>query len=173
MKNFIFIFVGLFLFTVACKNEHQCDKKHDCEKKCETPCSHDSMTTCAYDSALAKELGADEYGMKQYFMVFLKRGPKRDQDSVTIEEIQKGHMENIQKLAADGKLVVAGPFNDDGDVRGIFILNAASMQEAEAMVNEDPAVKSGRLVMEIHPWYGSAALMQVNKFHETIALKNP
>ncbi|WP_157593110.1 YciI family protein [Rufibacter tibetensis] len=53
-------------------------------------------------------------------------------------------------MAADGKLTLAGPFLDNGDVRGIFIFNVNTIEEAEV----DPAVKAGRLIMESHPWYG-------------------
>jgi hypothetical protein len=41
-----------------------------------------AATNPEYDAALAKKLGADEYGMKQYVMAFLKDGPNRITDSV-------------------------------------------------------------------------------------------
>ena len=50
------------------------------------------------------------------------------------------------------QLQIAGPFMDDGDWRGIFILDVPDRAAAEAMCNDDPAVKAGRLVCEIHPW---------------------
>ncbi len=125
--------------------------------------------TPEYDEALAKSLGADEYGMRPYVMAFLKSGPNRTQDSITVAEIQKGHIANIQRMANEGKLVVAGPFMDDGEVRGIYVFNVATIEEAQALTNTDPAIVAGRLVMELHPWYGSAALMQVNQVHKKIA----
>jgi uncharacterized protein len=67
-------------------------------------------------------------------------------------------MDNIKKLAAEGKLVIAGPFGDDGDLRGIFIMDVATKEEAERLCAEDPAVKSGRLIVEIKPWYGPKGL---------------
>lgn len=90
--------------------------------------------------------------LKAYYLVILKKGPHRDQDSVTAEQIQKGHMDNITKMAEAGKLNVAGPFLDEGDLRGIFIFNLSSEQEVRALVDNDPAVKAGRLIYEIHPW---------------------
>jgi uncharacterized protein len=90
--------------------------------------------------------------MKTYYMVFLKKGPNRSHDSATAATIQAGHMANIQKLAAAKKLKVAGPFLDDGDLRGIFILDVASPEEAKRLTDADPAVQAGRLIMEIHPW---------------------
>lgn len=125
-----------------------------------------------YDSLLAQRLGADEYGMKQYVMALLKKGPNRDQDSTTAAQIQKGHMDNINRMAKEGTLVLAGPFFDDWEVRGIYIFNVETIEEAEKLTNTDPAVQSGRLVMELHPWYGSAALMEVNRIHKTLEKKN-
>ncbi len=124
-----------------------------------------------YDSTLATEYGADEYGMKQYVMAFLKRGPNRSQDSATASNLQRAHLENITRLANNGKLVLAGPFIDDGDIRGIYIFNVKTIKEARLLTATDPAIEAGRLVMELHPWYGSAALMNVNELHKKISKK--
>ena len=91
--------------------------------------------------------------MKQYYFVMLMSGPNRNQDSATAANLQKGHMDNMGKMAKAGKLLVAGPFGDDGNWRGIFILDCATKEEAESLVKEDPAVKAGRLTYEIHPWW--------------------
>lgn len=125
----------------------------------------------AYDSLLAKKLGADDYGMKHYVMALLKKGPNRTQDSTTAANIQAGHMKNIERMAKEGKLVVAGPFEDDWDVRGIYIFNVSTVEEAQKLTATDPAIIAGRLVMELHPFYCSAALMQVNDVHNTIQKK--
>lgn len=130
-----------------------------------------SHSIAQVDTALVRKTGADEYGMRHYVMVFLKSGPRKDIPKDSLPIIQKGHMENIGKLAKEGKLVVAGPFEEKSDLRGIFILNTASMDEARKLTESDPAVKAGRLIMELHPWYGSAALMEVNGIHEKIQKK--
>lgn len=111
-----------------------------------------------YDSVFAAKLGADEYGMKPYVMAFLKKGPNRDQDSLTAANLQKAHLENIIRMAEAGQLVLAGPFMDASEVRGIYIFNVTTVEEARALTETDPAVKAGRLAMELHPWYGSAVL---------------
>ena len=126
----------------------------------------------SYDAGLARKLGADDYGMKAYVMVFLKAGPVRNQDSATAAAIQKAHLQNIQKLADEGKLIVAGPFMDDGDLLGIFIFNVATVEEAKKLTETDPAVEAGRLMMELHPWYGSAALVETVKIHRTLEKKS-
>lgn len=91
-------------------------------------------------------------GMKQYWFVMLKKGPNRGQSDEEAQRIQAGHMANIKAYAERGQLQIAGPFMDDGDWRGIFILDVPDRAAAEAMCNDDPAVKAGRLVCEIHPW---------------------
>lgn len=124
-----------------------------------------------YNAELARQLGADEYGMKKYVIAFLKRGPTKLSGDEA-ERLQNAHLKNIMRLAEEGKLVVAGPFEDEGDVRGIFILNAETVEEAQKLTATDPAVQRGTLVFELRPWYGSAALMEVNRIHKTIEKKS-
>lgn len=125
--------------------------------------------TTDYDARLAEELGADDYGMKQYVMAFLKSGPNRSQDSLEAAQLQRAHMENIGRMAKEGKLILAGPFIDGGDIRGIYVFDVRTIEEAEALTATDPAIQAGRLEMELHPWYGSAALMKVSEWHERLA----
>ena len=122
----------------------------------------------AYDSILAKKLEADPYGMHQYVMAFLKKGPNREQDPEKAKALQKAHMDNIGKLAEQGKLVVAGPFMDNGELRGIYIFKVSTVEEAQKLTETDPLIQSGGLVMELHPWYGSAALIMVNEIHKKV-----
>ncbi len=133
------------------------------------PEKKDTSVENSYNEALANELGADEYGMRKYVMAFLKAGPNRDQDSVTAANLQRAHLDNIQRLADEGKLVLAGPFMDDGEIRGIYIFNVTSLDEARKLTETDPAIIAGRLEMELRPWYGSAAVMKVNDIHSTLS----
>jgi uncharacterized protein YciI len=121
-----------------------------------------------YDSTLAKQLGADDYGMKKYVMAFLKSGPNRTHSKEEAASIQRGHMENINRMAEEGTLVLAGPFMDGGELRGIYVFNVETIEEAQALTETDPAIQSGRLIMELHPWYGSAGLMKVTEIHNRI-----
>lgn len=121
-----------------------------------------------YDAELAARLGADEYGMAKYVIAFLKRGPKTDHPPEEAQRLMKAHLENIGKMADAGQLVVAGPFLDDGALRGIYIFKVATVEEAKALTATDPAVQAGRLEMELHPWYGSAALQEVNGIHQRL-----
>lgn len=125
----------------------------------------------SFDSILAKKFEADDYGMKKYVVAFLKKGPNRDFSSEEAKDLQQAHMEHIGKMAEEGKLVLAGPFFGDGDLRGIFVFNVATLKEAEALTSADPAVIAGSLEMELIEWYGSAALMGVNEVHKTLSKK--
>lgn len=127
----------------------------------------------AYDAQLAAELGADDYGMRRYVMALLKAGPNRDQDSTAAMELQQAHMENIRRLAEEGALILAGPFLDDGALRGIYVFNVSTVEEARALTATDPAIQAGRLEMELHPWYGSAALLKVNEMQPRISREAP
>ena len=87
------------------------------------------------------------------YLAFLTRGEKwTPEKTPATEEIQKGHMANINRLAEMKKLVAAGPFGDDGQLRGIFVFRVASLDEAKALTASDPAVQAGRLAMDIHQW---------------------
>lgn len=123
-----------------------------------------------FDAELAKKLGADERGMKMYVLCILKTGPKDSEiKGDARKEIFAGHFANINKLASEGKLVVAGPFGkNDRSYRGLYIFNVGSVEEAEKLVVLDPAVKAGVFVHELTPWYGSAAMMVVNETHQKL-----
>jgi uncharacterized protein YciI len=125
----------------------------------------------SFDPELAKKLGADERGMKMYVLCILKSGPKDAE--IKGEERNKifaGHFANIGRLADEGKLAIAGPFDDNNKSwRGLYIFNVATIEEAEKLVLLDPAVKAGVFVPDLTPWYGSAALMVVTDTHKRIA----
>lgn len=93
--------------------------------------------------------------MKQYFLVLLKRGPIRNQDSTTAAELQKGHLANIDRLFNEGKIDMAGPMGHDGDLRGIFVFNCETYDEVVTHCATDPAIKAGRLIVEIYPWWSA------------------
>lgn len=122
----------------------------------------------SYDSVLAQQYGADEYGMKQYVMAFLKRGPNRSKDSLEAAQLQKAHLKNIIRLSKEGKLLIAGPFVDDGEIRGIYLFNVQSIEEAQKLTETYPAIQKGTLIMELHPWYGSASLLAIPEIHKKL-----
>ena len=110
--------------------------------------------------------GADGYGMRQYVLAYLKTGGVQSENAA---ELQQAHMANIVRMAEAGQLVLAGPFLDGGEVRGLYIFDTPSVDSARAWTATDPAVQAGVFDMELHPWYGSAALLAVNELHEQLA----
>jgi uncharacterized protein YciI len=95
------------------------------------------------------------YEMKQYWFVMLSRGKDREKikDTALINKLQAGHMAHMQTMADSGKLIVAGPFGDDGHWRGMFIFDEPTKEEVIALRAGDPAIGAGRLDYEIHPWW--------------------
>jgi uncharacterized protein YciI len=96
--------------------------------------------------------------IRRYWFVLLTKGEHRSQDSLTAAKIQEGHIANIQKLYAEGKIKVAGPFGDAAnpkttDWQGLFIFDCEEKEEVEKLLQTDPAVASGRLQYQVIPWY--------------------
>ena len=93
------------------------------------------------------------YEMKQYWLVLLFSGGVRSQDTATASKIQKAHINNIERLAAEGKIIMAGPMGDNGNLRGIFIMDGKDSSEIANHIKVDSAIVTGRLRFEIHPWW--------------------
>jgi len=130
--------------------------------------SDEGQANNPYDAELANELGADEYGMRSYFFVTLMTGKVEIEDKNRKKEIFSGHFANMSRLASEGKLVLAGPLIDARPKRGVYIFNAATIEEAEELVESDPAVKAGVFDYEIAKFYSSAVLMKINELHGKI-----
>ncbi|MEK6321976.1 MAG: YciI family protein [Acidobacteriota bacterium] len=91
--------------------------------------------------------------MTTYYFAFLRRGPKwTAQRTPETDKLQADHMAHINSMARSGKLVIAGPFENAGDYAGVFVFKVNSIEEAKALAESDPAVKAGRLVIDVHPW---------------------
>lgn len=126
--------------------------------------------TPGYDSVLAKKLHADPYGMKKYVLVLLKTGPVNITDKSKSDSLFAGHMKNILRLAAENKLILAGPLGkNDKTYEGIFVLNTDNIKEAAQMLDTDPAVHAGALASELYLWYSTAAIQEIPAIHNKIA----
>lgn len=124
-----------------------------------------------YEPDMARSVGADDLGMKGYVLVILKTGPNRMPAGPERDEMFKGHFANINRLTAEGKLVLAGPLDGVDGWRGLFILAAADIAEAKSLMATDPVVAKGEMVPELHKFYGSAALVLLRDLHDRIAKK--
>jgi uncharacterized protein YciI len=102
------------------------------------------------------DVGPGGYEMTTYYVGFLYRGAKwTPEETPETRKLQEEHMANIVRMGAEGKLVIAGPFMDNGDLRGLYVFRTGSAEEAKALVESDPAVRAGRLRFELHPWYAA------------------
>jgi len=113
------------------------------------------MLLCMLTVALAAPVAAAELppNMTTYYFGVLIRGPKYSaEESAERAKIQEGHMAHLTAMWKAGKLVLAGPLVDDGDWRGVLIYRTKTLEEAQKLANDDPAVKAGRLVVTMHPW---------------------
>jgi uncharacterized protein YciI len=88
-----------------------------------------------------------------FWLLLFRPGPHRDQDEETAEAIQRAHLAHLFELEATGRLCLFGPVLDADDLRGIGVLTVSTRAEAEALVARDPAVQSGRLILEVRPWF--------------------
>lgn len=87
---------------------------------------------------------------KTYSFVFLhKKSDAVPMPKEQLDKLMEGHMANINRLAEEGKLIAAGPFEEGG---GIFILNTTSIEEARLWLSTDPGVKANRWDIEILPY---------------------
>ncbi len=87
---------------------------------------------------------------QKFTFVFLhKRADKAELPKEEVDKIMEGHMANINRLASEGKLVAAGPFEGGG---GIFIFNSGSVAEVKEWLQTDPGIRAERWNVEILPY---------------------
>ena len=96
-------------------------------------------------------------------MGLLYRGPNATAEvTETSKKLQAGHMANINKMAADGHLLIAGPMagpmTGQGDLRGIFIFDTDDVKKAQEWCDQDPAIQAGTLRVELHKWYAAKGI---------------
>ena len=119
------------------------------------------MYLVAFSFAMAEETQGPK--LETYYLGLLYKGSNRTQSPEESEKIQAAHLQHLESLYKQGVLLIAGPMGDDGDLRGIVVLKVKSLEEAQAVTSEDPAVKAGRLRVELHPWMSqSLDVLQYN-----------
>lgn len=111
-----------------------------------------------YDDGQAWKDVAEHFpGMTIYYIYLLKKGPTWSPDETPeINALQEAHLANMRHLGEIGRLVINGPLLDSfatsGEIRGIGVLKANSLAEAQELISTDPMVKVGRLIFELHTW---------------------
>jgi len=150
------LFCASLLFILACGNQEQSTPTlvKETPSKKEVPSVRDLVDTNLFETFEYEE-GDTTYLMKKYFICFLKQGKNRNQSEAEATKIQENHLAYMGKLAEEQKICIAGPFDDDGAIRGITIYSVPTLEDAQQLANNDPAVKAGRLEVEVHPWWAA------------------
>lgn len=148
--------VGLLAIT-ACKQTDSQDTpvKADEPKKSISKVKEELVENGFQIFDYVDEKTKDTVIMQQYFIAFLKSGPNRSQNQVQADSLQNLHLAHLGRMYEAGYADISGPFGDDGDIRGITIYNVPTLQMADSLANLDPAVKAGRLQIEVHPWWAA------------------
>lgn len=109
--------------------------------------------------------------MRTYVIGFLYRAAAPPpMPEAELDALQRAHLGYMARLATQGTLLLAGPFLDDTDLRGICLYAVETLEDARSLGEGDPAVRAGRLRFEYHPWYGprviTSALLRAGKTGE-------
>jgi uncharacterized protein YciI len=92
-------------------------------------------------------------GFDTYLLALLYRGESSAPADASAGEVQKAHLQNLNRMWAEGLLLASGPIGDDGDLRGVLVLKG-ERPAIEARFADDPLIKSGRLRVVLTPWMG-------------------
>ena len=118
-----------------------------------------SKVTLPYPDSLFQTFESTEdgvtYKMKQYYMVFLKKGPNRDQSEEEAKRLQAAHLGHLNKLAESRHICLVGPSDGTNDIQGFAVYSVPNKAEAMRLASEDPMVKAGRLTIEVQPWWAA------------------
>ena len=84
------------------------------------------------------------------FLVIYRPGPAWLPGKPVTEQPLKEHGKYMLSLYISGSMKLAGPLTDNAG--GAILLDVADESKAKAIVAQDPAVKSGIFIYELHPW---------------------
>lgn len=121
------------------------------------------------DSSTAKEPATEDQEQNiekpmerhTFYLALLLRGPKWSPvQSVELERLQGERVAQINRLIDSGRGIIAGPIEDEGNIRGVWVLDARSMGEAKKITGSGPLVQALRLAVELHPWYAPADILK-------------
>ena len=151
------LFIGIALIAfLSCGNEQKASATVEANQKVSIADIKEDLNARGYQTFdYVDEDSGDTIIMQQYFIAFLKRGPIRSKTKEEADSLQTLHLAHLARMYELGFADISGPFGDDGDIRGITIYNTPTLEMADSLANMDPAVKSGRLVIEMHPWWAA------------------
>lgn len=99
--------------------------------------------------------------MRRYQFVMLKADPKKAEPEASImAKMQKEHLDGLAELMKQRKAVAVGPVENGGKLRGIVVLAVETIEEAEALLENDPFLRAKLLVPEIHEWFADKTVFK-------------
>jgi uncharacterized protein YciI len=155
MKN-ILLFALILIALASCKQESETSTTETIKVEKSLKQLKEELTSEGFELFdYIDEKTKDTIIMQKYFIAFLKSGPNRSQSEEETSKLQEAHMAHLGRMYELGYADISGPFDDDGDIRGITIYNVPTQKIADSLANLDPMVKAGRLEIEIHPWWAA------------------
>jgi uncharacterized protein YciI len=107
------------------------------------------------------------YAQQHTFVFLNSRTDKQELPKEELDELMKGHMANMERLANEGKLIAAGPFEGGG---GIFIFKSTSIAQTNEWIRTDPGIKANRWNVEVFPFYlKQGSICTVHEPYEMVA----
>ena len=100
--------------------------------------------------SLGETVNLQETTTKGTYLVIYRPGPAWLPGKSVMEQPLKEHGKYMLSLYIKGSMRLAGPLTDNAG--GAVLLEVSDEAEAKAIVTNDPAVKSGIFVYEMHPW---------------------
>jgi uncharacterized protein YciI len=90
--------------------------------------------------------------LKPYFLCLLRRGERWNMTE-GYENLMPHYLAYLRSEIEARRIVCAGPVTDNGDLIAVAIFETGTLEAAKALIDENPAVKSGHFVAELHPCY--------------------
>lgn len=153
VRGVFFILIGIFFLSCCQSGSKAPAAGPGARSKADLRDSLQALGFKTFD--YVDEKAGDTVLMQQYFIAFLKTGPDRTQSKAQADSLQQLHLAHLGRMYEEGFADISGPFGDDGEIRGITIYNVPTLEMADSLANMDPMVKSGRLVIEVHPWWAA------------------
>lgn len=148
--------LAILLLALACNEQVEKNRDENTSGTPDQPQSVEEQVQVLKEQgyqAFSYPEGDTSYLMQQYYVVFLKAGENRSQDSLETARLMEQHLAHLNRMYEEGYSSLTGPMGDDGELRGIVVYNTPTLQEADSLANMDPMVKAGRLKVEVHPWW--------------------
>ena len=102
----------------------------------------------------SKETGMRDVpkNLKPYFLGLLRRGPRWNEiEGPEAAELLPQHLAYLREQSEAGRYIAAGPVLDEGEYAGVLLIVADTLEAAQALAQNDPGVRAGRLAVEVHP----------------------